>query len=192
MNWWENLMIIAGISLDLFAAMECQGSLVAKVDKKNLIQICSFMAVWQVAAFFVGHLLAELLYRNEMAYDERFVGSVIAVVIFLAAGIRLLIKAIKNERIQEHLEQHLDIRQFLHLAAANGSYMLLAGMAFGFLEADIRRMLVLIAAMTVVVIIAGMYTGYYFGFRHKMKAYIGGAVLLWIVGGNIIAGHIIS
>ena len=37
MNWMENLLIIAGVSLDIFAAMECQGSLVAKINKKNLI-----------------------------------------------------------------------------------------------------------------------------------------------------------
>ena len=29
MNWIENLLIVAGLSLDIFAAMECQGSLVA-------------------------------------------------------------------------------------------------------------------------------------------------------------------
>ena len=34
MNWMENLLIIAGVSLDIFAAMECQGSLVAKINKK--------------------------------------------------------------------------------------------------------------------------------------------------------------
>ena len=40
MNWMENLLIIAGVSLDIFAAMECQGSLVAKINKKNLTVIC--------------------------------------------------------------------------------------------------------------------------------------------------------
>lgn len=34
MDWMENLLIIAGVSLDIFAAMECQGSLVAKINKK--------------------------------------------------------------------------------------------------------------------------------------------------------------
>ena len=29
MNWIENVLIIAGVSLDIFAAMECQGALVA-------------------------------------------------------------------------------------------------------------------------------------------------------------------
>ena len=35
MNWMENLLIVAGVSLDIFAAMECQGSLVAKINIKN-------------------------------------------------------------------------------------------------------------------------------------------------------------
>lgn len=35
MNWIENLLILVGISLDIFAGMECQGSLVAKIDKKT-------------------------------------------------------------------------------------------------------------------------------------------------------------
>lgn len=42
MNALENLLIIAGISLDIFAAMECQGSLVAKIDKKTACQtVCT-------------------------------------------------------------------------------------------------------------------------------------------------------
>ena len=47
MNALENLLIIAGISLDIFAAMECQGSLVAKIDKKQLVKLCALIAAWQ-------------------------------------------------------------------------------------------------------------------------------------------------
>ena len=50
MNWIENVLIIAGVSLDIFAAMECQGALVAKVDKKQLSVICALIAVWQLGA----------------------------------------------------------------------------------------------------------------------------------------------
>ena len=49
MNWIENVLIIAGVSLDIFAAMECQGALVAKVDKKQLSVICALIAVWPVS-----------------------------------------------------------------------------------------------------------------------------------------------
>ena len=52
MNWIENVLIIAGVSLDIFAAMECQGALVAKVDKKQLSVICALIAVWQLCVAF--------------------------------------------------------------------------------------------------------------------------------------------
>ena len=54
MNWIENVLIIAGVSLDIFAAMECQGALVAKVDKKQLSVICALIAVWQLCALALG------------------------------------------------------------------------------------------------------------------------------------------
>ena len=49
MNVLENLLIIAGISLDIFAAMECQGALVAKVNKKQLVLICLLTVHWQLS-----------------------------------------------------------------------------------------------------------------------------------------------
>lgn len=190
MNWIENLMIIAGISLDIFATMECQGSLVAKVNKKHLSEVCIFVALWQMAALFLGNVFSRLLYLNELAYDEKFVGLIIAAAIFLGLGIRLIVKAIKNERVNEHLEEHLEFKRFIRMAAASSIYTLLAGMAFGFLGTNLVRMLLMIAGLTVVVVISGMYTGYHFGFEHKTKAYIGGAILLWIVGVDVIIRHI--
>ena len=62
MNWVENLLIVAGISLDIFGAMECQGSLVNKVNKKLLSGICVLMAVCQLIALFLGHFLSDLFY----------------------------------------------------------------------------------------------------------------------------------
>ena len=58
MNWIENLLILVGISLDIFASMECQGSLVAKIDKKHLTLVCGLIAIWQLAALYIGNVLA--------------------------------------------------------------------------------------------------------------------------------------
>lgn len=190
MNWIENVLIIAGISLDIFAAMECQGSLVAKVDKKQLTVVCGLVAAWQLAALALGNYLSVLLYRNELAQDEKFVGLVIAAVIFFGLGIRLIVKAIKNERINEHREENLELGRFLRMAAITSIYTLLAGIAFGFLKANLSAMLVTIVCVTIAVVITGIYTGYHFGFVHKTKAYIGGAVLLWIAGIDVIVRHI--
>ncbi len=191
MNWIENILIIAGISLDIFAAMECQGSLVASINKKQLSLICALVSVLQMAALVVGYYLSVLLYQYEMARDEDFIGLVIAAAIFFGTGKRLLTKAIRNERLNEHREDHLGIKSFLSMVAVTNIYTLLAGMAFGFLGTNLVVMLVTMVGLTVAVVVTGMYTGYHFGFEQKTKAYVSGAILLWIAGADVIVRHIL-
>ena len=180
MNWIENLLILVGISLDIFAGMECQGSLVAKIDKKHLTLVCGLIAIWQLAALYIGNVLAGLLYINDLARNERFIGTVIAAVIFFCLGVRLIVKAIKNER------ENLGFKRFWRMAAVTSIYALLTGIAFGFLGTNLTVILIMIVCLTIAVVIMGTYTGYHFGFEHKRKAYVGGAILLWIAGFDVV------
>lgn len=186
MNWIENLLILVGISLDIFAGMECQGSLVAKIDKKHLTLVCGLIAIWQLAALYIGNVLAGLLYVKDLARNERFIGTVIAAVIFFCLGVRLIVKAIKNERVNEHREENLGFKRFWRMAAVTSIYTLLTGIAFGFLETNLMVILIMIVCLTIAVVIMGTYTGYHFGFEHKRKAYVGGAILLWIAGFDVV------
>ena len=192
MNWIENLLILAGISLDIFAAMECQGSLVAKIDKVHLSIICILIAMWQMAALFIGNYISVLLYSysGHIANDGKFMGFVLATAIFFGLGVRLIVKAIRNERVYEKREENLGFKRFLRMAALTSVYTLLTGVAFGFLQTNLLRILIMIVCCTIVVVVAGMYTGYRLGFVHKTKAYIGGAVLLWIAGVDVIVRYI--
>lgn len=52
MDMIEEIIILLGISLDVFGAMECQGALVAKIEKKQLAAFSSILAVGQ--AVFLG------------------------------------------------------------------------------------------------------------------------------------------
>ena len=104
MNWMENLLIIAGVSLDIFAAMECQGSLVAKINKKNLTVICGIVALAQLITLYLGHFLSSLFCHYRSVPDEKLLGQIISMVIFMILGIRLMVKAIRNEHVEEHLE----------------------------------------------------------------------------------------
>lgn len=67
MNWIEMLLVTLGLSLDIFAAVECQGALVAQVKKKHLIIICALLSVWQMAALYLGSIFAGLLCRYRSA-----------------------------------------------------------------------------------------------------------------------------
>ena len=191
MNALENLLIIAGISLDIFAAMECQGSLVAKIDKKQLVKLCALIAAWQMAALFVGSYLSGLLYRNTITHNEKVTGFVIAAAIFFCLGVRLVAKAIKNDRIVEHCEQKLGWKQLLAIAAVTSIYTLLTGIAFGFLGTSLLSLILVGIILTVVCVVGGAYVGYHFGYEQKTKVYLIGGILLLIGGVDVIIRFIL-
>lgn len=191
MNWMENLLIIAGVSLDIFAAMECQGSLVAKINKKILTVICGIVALAQLITLYLGHFLSSLFCRYRSVPDEKLLGQIISMVIFMILGIRLMVKAIRNEHVEEHLEHHLGIRRFVRMACISGIYTLLTGIAFGFLETNVLMILIMIVVCTVAFVIGGIYTGYRVGYEAKTKVYIVGALLLWVAGLDVLFGRIL-
>ncbi len=191
MDWMENLLIIAGVSLDIFAAMECQGSLVAKINKKNLTVICGIVALAQLITLYLGHFLSSLFCRYRSVPDEKLLGQIISMVIFMILGIRLMVKAIRNEHVEEHLEHHLGIRRFVRMACISGIYTLLTGIAFGFLETNVLMILIMIVVCTVAFVIGGIYTGYRVGYEAKTKVYIVGALLLWVAGLDVLFGRIL-
>lgn len=193
MDWPENLLILLGISLDIFAGMECRGSLVAKIEKKQLVLACAVVSVWQAVALFAGNALSTFLLKKDgIAENEMFIGSVIAVAILICLGARLLLKAIKNESIQEHREAGIQVTNYIHMVKVAGFYTLLTGIAFGFVGTKLLDTVIMMVLFSVLVVIAGLYTGYHFGFQQKSKAYIAGAVLLWLAGGDIVARNILE
>ena len=186
MGWIEKLLIVAGASLDIFAAMECQGSLISKVSKKQLSIICVLIAVFQLLSMYIGYFLSTLVIKKNPVSDEALLGEILSIAILFCLGIRLSIKAVKNERIEERLQAEISIKRTMRIAALTSGYTILAGIAFGFLNTGLFAILVMVTVLTVVCIIAGVYTGYHFGFEHKTKVYVLGALLFWIAGIDII------
>ena len=70
MGWIEYLLIVAGSSLEIFVAMECQGSLIQKVNKKQLTAICFIVAVCQLLAMYIGYFLSSFLNGKYSVKDE--------------------------------------------------------------------------------------------------------------------------
>lgn len=186
MGWIEYLLIVAGGSLEIFAAMECQGSLVQKINKKQLTAICVIIAVCQLLAMYIGYFLSSFLNRKYSVADEALLGEIISIGILIGLGIRLIGKAIRNERIEEHCQVQLEMRRVLAIAGMTAGYTVLAGIAFGFLNTGLLTIMIMVAMLTIVCIVAGIYTGYHFGFEQKTKVYIVGAILFWAAGIDVI------
>ncbi|MGN0484683.1 MAG: manganese efflux pump MntP family protein [Lachnospiraceae bacterium] len=177
MDWWEVLLITIGISLDIFAATECEGALTARVEKKSLFLITLAIGATQVGALFIGAFLAGMVYPSKST-DKRLVLVLVELILF-AVGVRMIRKAIKNERIMEHRVERVELKRMFHMIAMTSVNTICIGAAFAFMGTDLLLILSMIAAVTVAVVILGTYTGYHFGYEQKSKAYaIGGGILL--------------
>ena len=64
MSWLENMLIMAGILLDVFAAMEIQGAMLANIKKKTLIIACGVVAAVELIFYLVGYLICWGLSTN--------------------------------------------------------------------------------------------------------------------------------
>lgn len=192
MSWIEIVLITIGMSLDTFAAVECQGALVAKLEKKRLSMAVTVIALWQTIALLIGSFLVTLLNQYDTQLSgEAFIGRILAILILFGMGLRMFVKAWRNERIVEKREDGLDIKKTFFSIAKGTIFTILTGIAFAFLEADIKAVLIMIICVTIAMVIIGLYTGYRLGFEQKSKAYIGGGALLIAAGIDVILRYIV-
>ena len=192
MSWIEIVLITIGMSLDTFAAVECQGALVAKLEKKRLSMAVTVFALWQTIALLIGSFLVTLLNQYDTQLSgEAFIGRILAILILFGMGLRMFVKAWRNERIVEKREDGLDIKKTFFSIAKGTIFTILTGIAFAFLEADIKAVLIMIICVTIAMVIIGLYTGYRLGFEQKSKAYIGGGALLIAAGIDVIVRYIV-
>ena len=192
MSWIEIVLITIGMSLDTFAAVESQGALVAKLEKKRLSMAVTVIALWQTIALLIGSFLVTLLNQYDTQLSgEAFIGRILAILILFGMGLRMFVKAWRNERIVEKREDGLDIKKTFFSIAKGTIFTILTGIAFAFLEADIKAVLIMIICVTIAMVIIGLYTGYRLGFEQKSKAYIGGGALLIAAGIDVIVRYIV-
>ena len=189
MKMIEQIIVVLGISLEVFGAMECQGSLVAKIEKKQLLIFCSILAAGQTVALGVGHFLSQFLSRYRAQATDNFLGQVIAAAILLFLGVRLFHKAWRNEGLLERRKEKFEVKKFLGIYLSDILFTFLAGFALGFLDGNILPLLAASFVLTIVVTIVGMYTGYRLGFEYKMRAYVFGGLLLVAGGAGVVLGY---
>ena len=179
MNWLETSLVTLGVSLDIFAAMECKGAQLSKIEKKPLVILCVLFAVWQTVALYIGSAAGAFLHMREMRSESGNM-QIIAAVIFGALGILMIRKAWKNEPILERRDDGYAWKSLIARLALISVCTLVLGVALGFLGTGTVVLLTVISAATVIVVIAGLHVGYHMGYEQKTKAYAIGGVLLLI------------
>ena len=179
MNWLETILVTLGISLDIFAAMECKGAQLSKIEKKPLVILCVLFAVWQTAALYIGSAAGSFLRMREVSPSGGNT-QIIAVAIFGVLGVLMIRKAWKNEPVIERRDDRYAWKSLIARLALISTWTLVLGVALGFLGTATVILLTAILAATVIVVIAGLHVGYHMGFEQKTKAYAIGGVLLLV------------
>lgn len=177
MNWLETILVTLGISLDIFAAMECKGSQLSKIEKKPLVILCLLFAVWQAAALYIGSAAGALLRMREVSPKGGNI-HILAASIFGVLGILMIRKAWKNEPVIERRDDRYAWKSLIARLSLISIWTLMLGVALGFLGTATVILLTVISAATILVVIAGLHVGYHMGYEQKTKAYAIGGILL--------------
>ena len=190
MNLFISILIIIGISLDVFATMEVEGAMVPEIKKAPLAIACTITTGLSLIFFFGGYLVCYEINEHDIFMYEQLTASVIAAVVFALLGVRLIIKAVQKEFVHES-RRELGISTYIKLIVVTSFYILAAGCACGFIEANAYALLVTMVICFITVVVCGILTGYHYGFEKKTIAYAFGAVLLWIAGIYVLVTGII-
>ena len=153
MNWLGNLLIIVGISFDVYAAMEVRGAMLAKIKPKILILTSLLFTLIQCIFFFGGYIHKAIKHEEIEEKREEMSIKTYAKIIIAGAFYTLLAGLACG------------------LIRSNQNLPMYFWMMFGF-----------ILCTTIAVVLAGVYTGYRYGCGSRPKFYIVGAALL-IIGG---------
>ena len=192
MNWLENLLIIAGILLDVFAAMEIQGAMIAQIKKKTLIIACATVACIELAFYFAGYFICWGLTRRGDISDPLFYGEEITAIVLALLGVRLIAKALKREFIQERLKDSLKVFEYARTIVMSSIYTAVAGGVCALVGITVWQMIILIIVVSILMVIMGLYTGLHYGFENKTIAYVAGAVCLWGVSLEMLLHRILE
>jgi len=192
MSWVENLLMMAGILLDIFAAFEIQGAMLANIKKRTIILACAIVAGLELIFYCVGYAICRLLGNGGYIADPTKYGEIVAAIVVILLGIRLVAKAVKSEFIQEKRRDSIRVWDYIRIVIVSSIYTAAAGCACGLVGTTIWQIIAIIIILSVAMVLGGLYTGLHFGFEQRTIAYAIGAILLWVAGAEIILHRILD
>ena len=190
MIWLENILVIAGISLDMLASMEVQGAMLQTIQKKKLFAVTTFVVLLQCIFFYGGCLCGYGLERFFGIENPHRAGYFLSVLIFLFLGVRLMVKGIRRDFVDE-CRREITVKQYVKIIAVSSVYTIFAGLACKLIGSNLWFMLIMIIIFSFFAVFCGIYVGYNFGFEAKNKIYLIGAVILFIAGVDILVRYVL-
>lgn len=108
MRYWEILVFCLGISLDVFGAAVCQGTVLGELRRRRIALYCLIFCAAQVAAMEIGRLLGMLPRFASYYTVAQGLWHILGALIFFVLGVCLIGQGRpEKDRIRAPLRDHL-------------------------------------------------------------------------------------
>ena len=120
----EILLVIAGLSINVFLISQKDGAMIRRIRPVSLLMLCAFFFVFESLSMFAGFRLTRItFFRNSSSTDLKKFCYFCAVVLFLIIAAYMLFKAFTEQEIDEHLTEISVTRTIcIHLRHRVGLY----------------------------------------------------------------------
>lgn len=179
------VLIAIGVSLDTFALMVTQGSLMPKINFKTILSYIGVFSFWQIISVLAGSMLAKyplgVYIRKTLNKDYVF-----SAVLILVLGVFVISKTLDTTKFLERRMDLIDFRNVHYLGMVTSFDTFLVSFSMTLSSIGLTVLIVFALISTIVSIILGMYTGYAFGYKLKYRLRYLSAMILIISGIGII------
>ena len=167
MNQFAFIFLIgAAISAGIFGKVTTRGAQLVKFDRR----LAAMAVIWGVCALgetWLGHLTGRWILSFDLKERDILLVHIIAGVILVVAGMRMLFLAFERKTLIEHRMDEIDV---------------MAGAALGLLEYSLKEVLLVIGCMSVCFTAAGYFAGRTYGVGLCRRAYMVSGALLCAAG----------
>lgn len=179
------VLISIGISLDTFALMVTQGSLMPKIKFKMALSYIGVFSLWQILAVLGGNIVAKYsfgLYIKETLNKD----YIFSAILILVLGVFVILKTSKKTKFLERRMDLIDLKKINNLGIIASLDTLLASFSLTLSNMELNLLIIFALISTMISVILGLYTGYAFGYEIKNKLRCLSATILFISGIGLI------
>ena len=181
MNLAEILLVIAGLSVNVYLVAQADGAVIRKVQPKKLLMLCLFFFVFESISMISGYQLTKIaFFRDSSSADLKKFCYFCTAVLFLIIAAYMLYKAFTKKDVDEHVGE-ISVARTIFQAVGVAVFAFICGIGWGFIGNNIYQATIVLACATVLAVIFGIYFGYNEGCRYRRTSFsVGGAMLLFV------------
>lgn len=190
MSILEKTLIVIGLSMNIFLIGQYEGSMIRKIEWRNMFVFCLIVGIFEFFSMLGGYLLTRVPFFSASESDDlRNFCYFVAAILFLLIAAYMIYKALRHTPVQEQLRE-IRYRRILMEVVLVSVFTFMAGIGWGFIGHNILVATLVVACSTVVAALVGIWAGYREGCKGRYGVYCAGGIMLAFVGAEILVRYL--